>query len=221
MPSVYDLKSVFQSLLRPVTKRLFDSGITANQVTLSAVLLSLLGGIAIFFFTANIYILLVIPVVLFVRMALNAIDGMLAREYDQKSILGAVLNELGDIVSDIFLYGPLILTLPVNDFLHILFVGFIILAVISEFCGVLGQALVGVRYYHGPMGKSDRALVMGLYCIIFALNPSLMSDVNLLLVLFGLINLLLLVCCFNRLKAICLVSDSVSSSVSKKDVSNA
>ena len=31
---------------------------------------------------------------LFVRMALNAIDGMLAREHGQKSALGGILNEL-------------------------------------------------------------------------------------------------------------------------------
>ena len=39
-------------------------------------------------------------------MALNAIDGMLAREYGQKSRLGAYLNELGDVVSDAALYAP-------------------------------------------------------------------------------------------------------------------
>jgi CDP-diacylglycerol--glycerol-3-phosphate 3-phosphatidyltransferase len=43
-------------------------------------------------------------------MALNAIDGMLAREHGQASRLGAVLNELGDVVADAGLYLPLALT---------------------------------------------------------------------------------------------------------------
>ena len=47
-----------------------------------------------------------LPAVLFVRMALNAIDGMLAREHGQKSALGAFLNELCDVVSDAALYLP-------------------------------------------------------------------------------------------------------------------
>jgi CDP-diacylglycerol--glycerol-3-phosphate 3-phosphatidyltransferase len=34
-------------------------------------------------------------------MALNAIDGMLAREHDMQSPLGAMLNELGDVLSDV------------------------------------------------------------------------------------------------------------------------
>ena len=37
-------------------------------------------------------------------MALNAIDGMLAREFNQKSRLGGYLNEITDVVSDGALY---------------------------------------------------------------------------------------------------------------------
>ena len=57
--------------------------------------------------------LLLLPLVLFLRMALNAIDGMMAREFGQKSRLGAVLNELGDVLSDACLYLPFALLAPV------------------------------------------------------------------------------------------------------------
>ena len=43
-------------------------------------------------------------------MALNAIDGMLAREFNQKSRLGGYLNEITDVVSDAALYLPLLLS---------------------------------------------------------------------------------------------------------------
>jgi phosphatidylglycerophosphate synthase len=39
-------------------------------------------------------------------MALNALDGMLARECNQQTRLGAILNETGDVISDIALYFP-------------------------------------------------------------------------------------------------------------------
>ena len=39
--SVYQLKPRFQALLRPLVQRLHDSGITANQVTLAALVVSL------------------------------------------------------------------------------------------------------------------------------------------------------------------------------------
>ena len=101
---------------------------------------------------------LLIPLWLFLRMALNAIDGMLAREFGQKSRLGAYLNELGDVVSDAALYLPFALLPPFAA----LWIGIVIvLAVISEFAGVLGPAVGASRRYDGPMGKSDRAFVFG------------------------------------------------------------
>src|SRR5205085_457172 len=99
---------------------------------------------------------LLVTVWLGIRMALNAADGMLAREYGQKSRLGAYLNELGDVLSDAALYAPFAL-LPGFGPLGIGIV--IVLAVLTEFAGVLTQALCGERDYAGPMGKSDRALV--------------------------------------------------------------
>lgn len=90
--TIYDLKPKFQNLLRPVVIRLFNAGITANQVTLAAMFLSLLTGfILILFPDPRLFLLL--PPVLFIRMALNAIDGMLAREHHQKSRFGAILND--------------------------------------------------------------------------------------------------------------------------------
>jgi CDP-diacylglycerol--glycerol-3-phosphate 3-phosphatidyltransferase len=91
MASIYDLKPKFQSLLRPITNALAQLGITANQVTVFAMLLSFAAGTMIHF-SHSLGVLLLLPVVLFLRMALNAIDGMLAREHNQKTPLGAILN---------------------------------------------------------------------------------------------------------------------------------
>jgi len=43
-------------------------------------------------------IFLLLPVWLGIRMGLNAVDGMLARELGQQSRLGAYLNEICDVV---------------------------------------------------------------------------------------------------------------------------
>ena len=142
MPSVYDLKPAFQGLLRPLVGRLAAAGATANQVTLAAMLLSLATGAVIALQPRETAWLLLLPGVLFLRMALNAIDGMLAREHDQKTRLGAVLNELGDVVSDAALYLPLAL---VPGFSPSLVVLIVLLATLTEMTGVLIQALGGSR----------------------------------------------------------------------------
>ena len=91
-------------------------------------------------------------------MALNAIDGIMAREHNMATRLGAVLNEFGDVISDLALYLPLA---TLDDRSHWPVVAFCIGAALTEFCGVLGQALGAKRHYEGPMGKSDRAFVIG------------------------------------------------------------
>ncbi len=166
MASIYDLKPKFQGLLRPLSNLLWRTGITANDVTLFALALSLLTGGAILYFR-SFRILLLLPLILFVRMALNAIDGMLAREHNQKTPLGAILNELGDVLSDAALYLPLATVLPFEPVLVVLIV---LLAVISEMTGVLGLQIGATRRYDGPMGKSDRAFVFGALGLLLGLQ---------------------------------------------------
>lgn len=84
--TIYDLKPKFQNLLRPIVRQLFEAGITANQVTLAALGLSIIVGALLAIFPSP-YLFILLPFVLFIRMALNAIDGMLAREHNQKVTL--------------------------------------------------------------------------------------------------------------------------------------
>jgi CDP-diacylglycerol---glycerol-3-phosphate 3-phosphatidyltransferase len=158
MPSVYDLKPAFQGLLRPLCRALARAGVTANQVTAAAVLLSLAAGGAIAWRPAARWPLLLLPAALLVRMALNALDGMLAREHGMKSALGGILNELGDVVSDSALYLPLALVPGVEPPLVVVAV---VLAALTEMTGVVAVQIGAARRYDGPMGKSDRAVVLG------------------------------------------------------------
>lgn len=158
MASIYDIKPRFQALLRPLTNKLAAMGVSANQVTLAAAVLSLATGAAIYLGREHRQVLLLLPVVLFVRMALNAIDGMLAREHNMKSRLGAILNELGDVFSDSALYLPLAC---VPGFRPVLVVLVVLLSAMAEMTGVVAVQVGASRRYDGPMGKSDRALVFG------------------------------------------------------------
>ena len=194
MPSIYDLKPRFQSLLRPLITKLAAWGWTANFVTTLALLLSLLAGAVVAIFSPqNPKVLLLLPIWLFVRMALNAIDGMMARELDMKTTLGAVLNEAGDVVSDLALYLPLAFVHPPSRWPV---VAFSIGAILTEFCGVLAQALGAKRHYEGPMGKSDRAFAVGALGLITALAPKVMKFWPWL---FAVAAVLTAITCLNRL----------------------
>ncbi|WP_076998603.1 CDP-alcohol phosphatidyltransferase family protein [Variovorax sp. KK3] len=168
--SIYELKPRFQALLRPLVQRLHAMGVTANQVTVAACAISVALGLWLFFASPGAAAFALIPLWMFLRMAFNAIDGMLAREHGQQSALGAFLNELTDVLSDAALYLPFALVAPFSPF----WVGtVIVLAGLSEFTGALGPTVGASRRYDGPMGKSDRAFVFGALGLYIALGGPL------------------------------------------------
>jgi CDP-diacylglycerol--glycerol-3-phosphate 3-phosphatidyltransferase len=165
--TIYDLKPKFQALLRPVCAALARAGVTANQVTVAAALLSFAGGAAILWRPEARWPLLMLPAVLFLRMALNAIDGMLAREHDMKSRLGAVLNELGDVIADAALYLPLAAVPGIPGWLV---AGVVMAGILVEMTGVVAVQIGASRRYDGPVGKSDRAFVFGLVAFLLGIG---------------------------------------------------
>ena len=168
--SIYRLKPAFQRLLRPAVRALAAAGVTANQVTVTACVLSAALGLALYALPVAPGAFALVPAWLLLRMALNAIDGMLAREFGQRSKLGAYLNELTDVISDAALYLPFA-RLPGFDPFWLGVV--IVLATLSEFAGALGPTVGASRRYDGPMGKSDRAFVFGALGLAAALMQPL------------------------------------------------
>ncbi len=202
MPSIYDIKPVFQGILRPLCINMAKKGITPNQVTVAALLLSIANGIAIYLLPSTAWPLLLLPLTLLIRMTLNAIDGMLAREHNMQSRLGAVLNELGDILADVALYLPLALIpgTPVT-----LIVILIILSILAEFVGVQAIQIGANRRYDGPFGKSDRALLFGIIGLLLGLG---VPPDHWLTLLFSVACLLALMTIFNRVRQALLTGET-------------
>lgn len=194
MISVYKLKPKFQQLLHPLLVWLHRRGVTANEITVVAIVFSF--GIGVLFWEASAVPLffLALPIGLLVRMILNALDGMMAREFGQTSRLGEVLNEVGDVVSDVFIFFPL---LKYHSESLYWVVAFIVLSVLNEFAGVIGKVLGGQRRYEGPMGKSDRALLMGIYGLLAYFGVEIQAYSQ---VVFAIVIALLLLSTFTRLK---------------------
>jgi CDP-diacylglycerol--glycerol-3-phosphate 3-phosphatidyltransferase len=195
MPSLYALKPAFQRLLRPMVNRLAAIGITANNITVQAAVLSITGGLAVAALHEWRPVLLLVPAVLFVRMALNAIDGMLAREHGQASTLGMYLNEVLDVVSDLALILPFA-ALPIFPAWAV--IAFAMSAMLTEFTGVLGIAAGVGRNYVGPFGKSDRACALGLVAILCAVG---LWPASLASIVFPTMATLSLLTAINRIRA--------------------
>ena len=191
--SVYQLKSSFQNLLTPIMMKLYRANVSANQVTLFTFFCSLL--MAVILVTVNdVAIWLLLPIFMFLRMAGNAIDGMLARQHNQKTDVGFLLNEITDILADAAL---LLAFSAIAGFDSYWIISLLLLTWLSEFIALIVQIINGERDNSGPMGKSDRALFLSIFAILIGLGV----DSLLLSSWFFVIgHSLLMVTCFNRIK---------------------
>jgi CDP-diacylglycerol--glycerol-3-phosphate 3-phosphatidyltransferase len=189
--TIYDLKPRFQALLRPFTAWLFRRSVTANMVTVAAMLASVAYG-AWMLCAPSALPYLLLPLFMLARMALNAVDGMLAREHGQQSKLGAVLNEVGDLIADAALLVPFAALPGVSAQLVY---AVVYLSALTEFVGVLGQVTGAGRRYDGPSGKSDRAFLFGLLGLLIGCGVPLLPYLNPVLLV---VLLLLVLTCWNR-----------------------
>jgi CDP-diacylglycerol--glycerol-3-phosphate 3-phosphatidyltransferase len=193
--STYSWKKGFQNLWRPIVAKLLSSGVTPNQVTFGTLVLSVGFAVALSQASASISVYWSVPVFLFIRMALNAIDGMMAREGAMESPLGVFLNEMGDVVADVALFFALCPSGVVRLEPMIVFAN---LAVLSEMAGVVAVQVGATRRYEGPMGKSDRAVLIALISILLALG---IKNVLIYDVLLGIGSAALIITIFNRTRS--------------------
>jgi CDP-diacylglycerol--glycerol-3-phosphate 3-phosphatidyltransferase len=188
------LKPRLKRALNPLATRLAGWGITANQVTIASVVGSLAVGTVLCVFADEHAVFAILPIWVVVRMICATVDGTLAIDFGQKSRLGGILNEVGDILSDIALFLPLAFVPP---FQPVWIACLIALTVLSELAGMAGPLLGGTRRVDGPLGKADRCLFLSAIGIWLACVGSLPESVAVLL---PICSILLLVTIANRVR---------------------
>lgn len=195
MPSIYQLKPAFQNLLRPMVQALARAGVTPNMITLLALFLSVGLALLVVWQPLAAWAFALWPVGLLLRMALNAMDGMLAREHQLQSRLGMYANELGDVIADA---AMILAWLAVPGVSAWAVATVALLAFLTEYIGVLGVMAQSSRRYDGPLGKSDRAFLLGLAALLTAFGLPVASQ----MVGWWLAAALLLVTCVNRIRQV-------------------
>ncbi len=109
------------------------------------------------------------------RMALNALDGMVASASNNQTSLGAVLNEVCDVISDAALFSAFLLLLPAY---HGVWWLLTILALLTEYVSLAVFQANRVRSHSGPFGKSDRAVYLGILAVILWAYPESLNNAS-------------------------------------------
>ncbi len=161
--TLYRFKPGFQRKLEPVVAALDRRGVSPDVVTWFG--LAVAGGAGAVVAAASLWswLMWVIPALLLVRMAANAVDGQLARR-TATSEHGAVLNEVTDVVGDAVAYLPF--AALTGGWAGWMVVGVVAIAMIAEVAAIAGDC--PVRRNAGPLGKADRALGFSLLAMALA-----------------------------------------------------
>lgn len=190
MITTMNSKPWFQKRLRPTARLLADAGVTANQVTLATMGVSLATGITVLLHLDSAVILWLIPGALLVRLANNHIDGLLAKEHGMKTPFGGILNELSDVFCDAVLYLPLAWVMGISSGLVVLAV---FLGLMAEMAGVVAVSVGATRREDGPMSKKPRGIAFAGVAVALAVGTAPGAWLNVVLILMCLALLLTVV----------------------------
>lgn len=160
--SIYKIKPQFQKLISPIAIILYNGGVSATMINFMGLSFSIMAG-ALFFFPSTLSYSL-IPLLFFLRIMSNALDGMVARLAKESSEWGEYLNELLDKISDALIF----LLCTISDHGDIVLgICATTLVLLTSFTGTLSKTEHGKRIYSGIMGKPDRMFVMGLASVLY------------------------------------------------------
>jgi phosphatidylglycerophosphate synthase len=153
---LYAIKPWFVRRLRVVEDALVRRRVSPDAISIAAVGVSLAAGCAValggWLDAPSIW--LAVPPLVLVRLALNALDGSIARRTRRARPAGAALNEIGDRISDAAMIGAAGFVARPE-----LAAGAVASSFFASFTGVLALALTGRRDTTGPVGKADRAAI--------------------------------------------------------------
>jgi phosphatidylglycerophosphate synthase len=129
--------------------------------------------------------LLFIPVIAIGRTALNALDGLVARDTGLARPWGEVLNECCDRLADVALLGGASLAIGSDARLGAVT---IVVMLLCSYLSIVSKAAGGKRQYGGIMGKADRMIFLSFASVIALALPQVrVFTIFLAIVLAGLV----------------------------------
>ena len=153
---------------RPIAQRIRETASAAvalcvrhnihpDAISYASIAVSALAGASFLYAGRWEALLLVAPLLCYVRLWLNMLDGMVALAAGKASRRGEILNDLPDRVSDVLIFAGVAHSGLCNPFTAYWAA---ILALLTAYVGTLGQAVGARRQFGGVMSKPWRMVVL-------------------------------------------------------------
>ena len=150
---------VFRQTAGFATRFCVRHGIHADAISYLSIVASLIAAICFWKSGARPWLLIIAPLFCYLRLWFNMLDGLVAFAAGKASSRGEILNDLPDRISDIVIF----VGVAHSGFTNPL-IGYwaAILAVLTSYVGLFGQALGVQRQFGGVMSKPWR--MVALHC---------------------------------------------------------
>src|SRR3989475_6209124 len=149
-------------------------GIPPDAISYLSILAALIAALCFWKSGRNTWLLIVAPLFCYLRLWFNMLDGMVAIAANKANRRGEILNDLPDRISDVIIFAGVAHSGLMDPIL-----GYwaAILAVLTAYVGLFGQALGVRREFGGVMSKPWRmvALHIGAWLTFFLRGQSFTS----------------------------------------------
>lgn len=147
-----------------LAKYLSKENISPNQISLISVAFSIFSFIFYSVAKTNSVVLILAALFIQLRLICNLLDGMVAIEYNKKSIYGNLFNDIPDRFADVFIImgAGIYAYHSEKSFSYSLELawGNAILAVLTAYIRVLGASLGTPMFFSGIMAKPQRMALL-------------------------------------------------------------
>jgi len=153
------IAQVFRRTAEAATQLCVRLGIHPDAISYASIVNALAAAICFSQSDSCPWLLIIGPLFCYLRLWCNMLDGMIAVAAGKASARGEILNDLPDRISDVIIFIGVAHSGLMNPI-----IGYwaAILALITAYVGLFGQALNGRREFSGVMSKPWRMVVLSI-----------------------------------------------------------
>src|SRR5437764_6447818 len=134
-------------------------GIPADAISYLSILAALAAALCFWKSGRNMWLLIIAPLICYLRLWFNMLDGMVAVAAGKGSARGEIVNDLPDRISDVIIFVGVAHSNLMNPL-----IGYwtVIFSLFTAYVGLFGQAIGGRREFSGIMSKPWRMVALSL-----------------------------------------------------------
>jgi phosphatidylglycerophosphate synthase len=150
---------IFRCTADAATRFCVRGGISADTISYLSIVTAAVAALCFWKSGSHPWLLIVAPLLCYLRLWFNMLDGMVAVAAGKASRRGEILNDLPDRISDVIIFAGV----AHSGLMHVV-IGYwaAIFCVLTAYVGLFGQAIAGRREFGGMMSKPWRMVALSL-----------------------------------------------------------